>query len=435
MSKLPPKHIAIIGAGPSGCFVAQSLQRAWKDSEITVFDRFAVPYGLIRYGVAADHQHTKAITRQFDRVFQDGSVRFAGNVEIGTDISLAELREQFDLVILASGRWRDRHLSVPGSSLNGVVPSGDIINALNAVPRPSIPLPEIGDRVVVVGAGNVAIDMVRFLVKTADDYAGSDVAPGALSQYLASPASKITVLSRSPIATAKADVAMVKELGKITGVRYTFANSSPATEDNALGRKREEAFETLAALDVPEPRAHVHFVFGAEPSKVTGNGRVENVHLGVAPAGEASVIPADTVISAIGFDVNAPGHLNYAEEFDFTPSEGSGQVETGGQPEAALYRVGWLKRGPVGAIPANRADSNVVAKEIIAAAEAGEIFASDAHGGFEALPEQVRRQAVSFEQWQKIDAAEIAAAEPDRIRTKLLSHDEMLGIAQGALVE
>ncbi|MDJ1370084.1 FAD-dependent oxidoreductase [Gulosibacter molinativorax] len=423
MSNTPPKHIAIIGSGPSGCFVAQSLQRAWKDSEITVFDRFAVPYGLIRYGVAADHQHTKAITRQFDRMFADGSVRFAGNVEIGTDISLAQLRERFDLVILASGRWRDRHLSVPGSSLKGVIPSGDIINALNAVPRPSIPLPEIGERVVVVGAGNVAIDMVRFLVKTAADYAGSDVAPGALEQYLAAPASAITVLSRSPIATAKADVAMVKELGKIAGVRYTFANSSPATEDNALGRKREDAFAALAEIEVDEPRAHVHFVFGAEPSKVTGAGKVEQVHLGAAPVGEASVIPADTVISAIGFDANAPGHLNYAEEFDFTPAEESGKVDEG------LYRVGWLKRGPVGAIPANRADSNVVAKEILAAAESGELTASLDRGGFESLPESLRAQSVSFAAWQKIDAAETAAAETDRIRTKLLDHEAMLDIA------
>ncbi|KAB1640966.1 FAD-dependent oxidoreductase [Gulosibacter chungangensis] len=440
MSKLPPKHIAIVGSGPSGCFVAQSLQRAWKDSEITVFDRFAVPYGLIRYGVAADHQHTKAITRQFDRMFAaspaaPNAVRFAGNIEIGTDITLSELRSHFDLVILASGRWRDRHLSVPGSRLPGVVPSGDIINALNAVPRPSIPLPEIGERVVVVGAGNVAIDMVRFLVKTAEDYSGSDIAPEALKQYLASPASNITVLSRSPIATAKADVAMVKELGKIPGVRFSVANSSPATEDNALGRKREEAFESLTTIEVTEPRAHVHFIFGAEPSKVTGDGRVGQVHLGVAPAGEASVIPADTVISAIGFDVNAPGHLNYAEEYDFGPSEGSGQVEAGGRPEAALYRVGWLKRGPVGAIPANRADSNKVAKEIIAASESGELFANPDHGGFAALPSTLREQAISFAQWQKIDAAETESAETDRIRTKILSHDAMLDIAHGALVE
>lgn len=420
----PPKHIAIIGSGPSGCFAAQLLRRAWKDAEIVVFDRLAAPYGLIRYGVAPDHQHTKAITRQFDRLFAEGSVRFAGNVEVGTDIGLAELRDRFDLVLLASGRWRDRTLSVPGSRLDGVVPSGDIVNALNAVPRPSIPLPRIGERVVVVGAGNVAIDMVRFLVKTAEDYAGSDVAPPALEQYLASPASRITVLSRSPIASAKADVAMIRELGRIAGVRYTFANSSPATEDNALGRKREAAFADLASIDADDPRAHVHFIFGAEPSRIAGRERVERVHLGAAPAGEASVIPADTVISAIGFDVHAPGHLNYAEEFDFAPSDGSGRLGPG------LYRVGWLKRGPVGAIPANRADSTLVVNEILAAVEAGERFASPGRGGFAALPGSVRDQAVSFEQWRKIDAAETAAAEPGRIRAKLPSHDAMLDVAR-----
>ncbi|MGO1545022.1 MAG: FAD-dependent oxidoreductase [Gulosibacter sp.] len=429
MSNPTPKHIAIIGCGPSGCFVAQSLQRVWKDAEITIFDRLAVPYGLIRYGVAADHQHTKAITRQFDRAFASGAIRFAGNIEVGTDISLEALREHFDLVILASGRWRDRALTIPGSRLEGIVPSGDIINALNTVPRPNLPLPEIGERVVVVGGGNVAIDMVRFLVKTADDYVGSDVSPEVLNQYLKSPAKSVTVLSRSPIASAKSDVAMVKELGKIPGVRYTFANSSPATEDNTLGRKREDAFAALAELDATEePRVQVHFVFGAVPSKITGTDSVSEMHLAAAPAGESSVIPADTVISAIGFDVNVPGHSHYAEEIDFTPSESTGKIDT------ALYRVGWLKRGPVGAIPANRADSNEVAKEIIGDVESGVLSiaaAGSGKRGFDALPEALREQSVSFEQWQKIDEAETAAAGPDRIRQKITHHEDMLAIAHG----
>lgn len=424
MSDATPRHIAIVGSGPSGCFVAQSLRRTWADAEITIFDRFAVPYGLIRYGVAADHQHTKAITRQFDRSFANGDVRFAGNVEIGSDVSLDELREHFDVVVLASGRWRDRMLSVPGSRLEGVLPSGDIINALNTVPRPAIPMPEIGKRVVVVGAGNVALDMVRFLAKTGDDYAGSDVNPVALAQYLASPATHITVLSRSPIASAKSDVAMVKELGKIAGARFTYANTSQATEDNALGRKREAAFADLAAIDVAEPRVHVHFIFGAEPARVTGDERVEAVHLGAAPAGESSVIEADTVISAIGFDVNAPGQWHYAEHIDFAPAD-SGLIEPG------LYRAGWLKRGPVGAIPANRADAVEVAKEIVSDVESGASPIVDGKQGYAALPAEVRERAVSFEQWQRIDEVETAAAEADRIRRKLPNHDSMLDVALG----
>lgn len=427
MNAQTPRHIAIIGSGPAGCFTAQALRRHWKDAEITIFDRLAAPYGLIRYGVAADHQHTKAVTRQFDRNFSSDDFRFAGNVEVGTDIDLDSIRAEFDIVVLATGRWRDRTLTVPGAHLNGVLVSGDIVNALNTVPRPNIPMPAIGEKVVVVGAGNVALDMVRFLIKTAADYADSDVSPEALDSYLGSPATHVTVLSRSPIASAKADVAMIRELGKIPGVRITVANSSPATEDNTLGRKREFAFSELASHEVDEVRAHVHFVFGATPSRIGGTQHVETVHLSAAPAGEASVIPADTVISAIGFDVNAPGHWHYAEEYDFTPSDDLGRIGPG------LYRSGWLKRGPVGAIPANRSDAHQVAKEIIADFELAD-FESDntpstSTGGYEALPQALRGQAVNFAEWGRIDAAELANADKSRIRRKFHDHKDMLAAA------
>ena len=423
MTDPTPRHVAIVGSGPSGCFVAQALRRAWPEAEVTVFDRLAAPYGLIRYGVAADHQHTKAITRQFDRAFAEGELRFAGNVEIGTDVSLDELREHFDVVVLASGRWRDRMLSVPGSRLAGVVPSGDLVNALNGVPRPAIPMPAIGERVVVVGAGNVAIDMVRFLIKTAADHDGSDVTPEALEHYLARPATHVTVLSRSPIAAAKSDVAMVRELGKMPGVRFTVANTSPAADDNALGRKREAAFAALAQLEVADPRVHVHFVFGAEPGRVLGRERVEGVQLAAAPAGEPTTIAADTVVSAIGFDVNAPGHWHYAEHLDFAPSE-SGALEPG------LYRAGWLKRGPHGAIPANRADAVEVAKEIVADVASGRTRADASRRGVAALPARVREQLIDFDGWRRIDAAEVAAAGPGRLRRKFTDHDAMVAAAR-----
>lgn len=421
-----PRHIAIVGSGPSGCFTAQALHRKWPDAEVTVFDRLAVPYGLIRYGVAADHQHTKAITRQFDRSFADGGVRFAGNMEVGTDLGLDQLRQNYDIVVLASGRWRDRALSIPGGKLPGVVVSGDIVNALNAVPRPAIPMPRIGRRVVVVGAGNVALDMVRFLIKTDADYDGSDVASAALRQYLEAPATEITVLSRSPIAAAKADVAMVKELGKIDGVKFSYANTSPATDDNALGRKREEAFGQLAAIEIDDPRVRVHFIFGAEPGRIRGTDHVEALHLQAAPAGEPSVLECDTVISAIGFDVNAPGQWHYAQHLDFTPADATGRIEDG------LYRVGWLKRGPHGAIPANRADANEVVKEIIADVEACRFHAHEEARGYEGLPERARANAVSFDDWRHIDEAEVRAAEPGRIRHKITDHDTMLATVRAA---
>lgn len=423
MNAEAPHHIAIVGSGPAGCFTAQALHRHWKDAQITIFDRLATPYGLIRYGVAADHQHTKALTRQFDRNFIAEDFRFAGNIEIGTDISLDEIRRAYPIVVLATGRWRDRSLTVPGSKLDGVLVAGDIVNALNSVPRPNLPMPEIGKRVVVVGAGNVALDMIRFLIKMEADYAGSDVSPEALNRYLREPAQEITVLSRSPIATAKADVAMVKELSKTSGIQFHVTNSSTATEDNILGRKREAAFAELAQQRVEAPRVRVHFIFGSTPSRITGSAKVEAVHLSEAPSGVESVIPTDTVISAIGFDVNAPGHWHYAEEYDFAPSNTLGRVDDG------LYRAGWLKRGPVGAIPANRADAHQVAKEIIADVEADQRMCGGRFAGYDALPASVRNHAVDFAAWLKIDGVETANCPASRARQKLHTHTEMLEVA------
>ena len=395
MNAQTPRHIAIIGSGcPAGCFTAQALRRHWKDAEITIFDRLAAPYGLIRYGVAANHQHTKAVTRQFDRNFSSGDFRFAGNIEVGTDIDLASIRDEFDIVVLATGRWRDRTLTGPGAHLDGVLVSGDIVNALDTVPRPNIPMPAIGQKVVVVGAGNVALDMVRFLIKTATDYADSDVSPEALDSYLDSPATHVTVLSRSPIASAKADVAMIRELGKIPGVRITVANSSPATEDNTLGRKREAAFAELSSHEVENARAHVHFVFGATPSRIGGTQHVETVHLSAAPAGEASAIPADTVISAIGFDAQRPGALALCRGVRFHPF---------GRPRPHRPRtlpLGMAQARTGGCNSANRSDAHQVAKEIIADFESTDVESADSpsasSGGYEALPQTLRDQAVSF---------------------------------------
>lgn len=429
MSTKRPIHIAIVGSGPSGCFMAQALHKAWPEANITIFDRLAVPYGLIRYGVAADHQHTKAVTRQFDRMFTSGQVCFAGNIDVGVDVGLDQLRAHFDVVVLASGRWRDRPLAIPGARLPGVIVAGDIVNALNVVPRPALPMPVIGRRVIVVGAGNVAFDMVRFLIKTPADFADSDISDPALSQYQAAPARRVTLLSRSPIALAKADVAMVKELSKVGNVRFTFANSIPATATNHVGRKREAAFAELADRRVRDPRVEVHFVFGAEPGRVRGVDHVEELVLKAAPSGEPSTIPADTIISAIGFDVNAPGHWHYARHLDFSPSDDSGRIENG------LYRVGWLKRGPHGAIPANRADAYQVAKEIIADVESGQLNLLGNKRGYIALPVAARQSAVSFEEWQRIDAYERASAPSDRIRKKISNHATMLDVAHSGSTE
>lgn len=423
MTGHPPRRIAVVGSGPAGCFTAQALHRRWPEAELTVFDRLAAPYGLVRYGVAPDHQHGKAVARQFDRLFADG-VRFAGDVELGGVLPLETLRAQYDLVVLATGLDRDRALPLPGAQLPGVVPAGRIVAALNAAPRPPVPMPAIGPRAVVIGAGNVAVDIVRLLAKTEREHAGGDVDPDALASYLARPAAEVTLLSRSSAVSAKADPAMLRELGGIPGVAFEFveADPAPAPPQDPTAARRLAALAELAALPAPErPRLRVRLLFGASPERILGEDAVRGVRLADPPAGWPAEIHADTVVTAIGFEAD-PDACGGGLELAPSPSGRMGE---------RLYRTGWLKRGPVGAVPANRADAAEVVREIVEDAEAGLLAPRDRARGFAGLPEEVRRRAVSFEQWRRVDAVERAAAAPDRVRRKIREHGAMLAVARG----
>ena len=169
-------HIAIVGAGPSGLFAAQNLRRLVANAVIDVFDRLPVPFGLIRYGVAADHQGVKAVARQFERLFEREGVRFFGNVHIGRDITVEELTEFHDVVLLAAGLAGDRRLGIEGELLPGVLSAGRLTRWLNSHPDEAAFRPKLGTHVVIIGNGNVALDIARLLLKTPQELSGSDLA-------------------------------------------------------------------------------------------------------------------------------------------------------------------------------------------------------------------------------------------------------------------
>lgn len=438
MTPQPNPQIAIIGSGPAGCYLAQALRRSLPGAELTIFDRTAAPFGLIRYGVAPDHQHTKAITRQFDRLLQSPEVRFVGGVDVDTDISLARLREIFDVVVLATGLQQDRALGVPGAQLQGVYAAGDITRALNAHPEAAPEgFPDLGDDVVVIGAGNVALDIVRFLVKDRSGYVGSDVNDSALEQYLAAPAQRITVLSRASAGASKGDPQMLRELATLPRATYsvTDVGAEPgATTEPVLAddQTRAARLASISALDRSvrgaSPGPDVALRFGARPSRILGDGRVNAVEY---TCGEQTVmLPATAVITAIGFDPRcapeAEGETSAAGIIaSLPPNLDSGRIAPG------LYRTGWAQRGPRGAIPENRTSAKLVAAEIVA-----DLAGSPSHeenrgaGGYAALDAELRGRAVDFSQWLALDAHERQTAPEDRVRRKVASHQQMIDIAR-----
>ncbi len=420
-------RIVIVGAGPSGCFIAGALRRSLPGAQILVIDRLPCPFGLVRYGVAADHQSTKSITRQFDRIFTREGVEFAGNVRVVREpeagaVTLDELVDVADAVVLATGLAADRPLGVPGDDLPGVYGSGAITGLLNSHPDGEAAedaLARLGERVSIVGMGNVAIDLIRFLAKEDTDFDGSDINDAALDAYRRSQVASVDVFSRSPIELAKCDAQMIRELSQIAGLHVTLHGAVGVDTDTVADRtqkSRVEALRELAARAVPDDvRIELRLHFGARPERVVGTDRVERL---LVSTGEGSrlEVAADSIISAIGFEAG-PGCLAIA-----TPDAGSGRIRPG------LYRVGWLRRGPRGTIPENRADAVAVAAEIVSDFGSGAIDRVEA--GTPILPEEVAVAAVSYDQWLAVDRHERESAPFGRIRAKLRSSAQMLHVAR-----
>jgi len=413
--------VAIVGSGPSGCYTAQFLRKELPLADITVFERLPVPYGLVRYGVAGDHQGTKNVTRQFDRMFDRERVRFAGNVALGKTVSLADLRECFDITILATGLSGDRALMIPGAELAGIYGAGRMTRLLNAHPDEARFEPVLGRRVVIVGNGNVAIDLVRLLSKGPEHLDGTDVSH--MHGHLYVPHRHIDVVGRTAAAVAKFDTALIRELGRTPGVRYRILGALEPRDNRPIDEAKLTALLELERSSEHATERTVDFHFGWAPVAVLGTSQVEAVHFQSSDEGRRNmVLPAESVITAIGFCPHPEQEL-LSDAFVGQHTE----LETGRVP-SDLYSVGWLRRGPRGGIPDNRDDARTIVGAVTAAVRSGSL--SFGKPGFCALPSSIKEAAINFEGWKRIDRAELDSTPPERLRAKISSIDEMLTIAR-----
>jgi ferredoxin--NADP+ reductase len=357
--------IAIVGSGPSGCYLAQNLRKRWKEAEIVIFDRLPVPYGLVRFGVAPDHLGTKAVARQFDRLFEREGVRFIGETEIGDRIPLEELREAFDIVVLASGLHGDRALGVPGDTLTGVYGAGRLTRLINGHPGEKVDGIRIGERVAIVGNGNVAMDLVRLLATPAERLRELGVAEDVVRSLQPESITRIDVVGRSAAHDAKFDLAMLRELLKLPDVRFVVEGSlATGAMADADGTAKRDALAELAQDSPARAARSVHFHFGWTPERVIGKDRVQSIAFH-STAGEsaAMLLDVDAVLTAIGFEELTASPIQRSHHESPDSDLDKGYLARG------LYCAGWLRRGPRGTIPQNRADSKMVAEAIIEAVE------------------------------------------------------------------
>lgn len=361
--------IAIIGSGPSGCYTAQFLRKRWRDSEITIFDRLTEPYGLVRYGVAPDHHGTKAVARQFDRLFERDGVRFVGGTEIGSgsSLTLERIRAAFDIVVLATGLHADRPLTGPGADLPQVYGSGRLTRLINGHPEEGSEGLHLGERVTIVGHGNVAIDLLRVFLTDPDALAALNI-DGAVVDAIR-PIRHIDIVGRSRPLLAKFDSAMVRELSRIPDVRFRadgLGEDTDAREPDPVAGARRDAVAGLVEASPLDASRTVHFHFGWAPEAVLETASVTRIVFRAADgAGGSLTLATDSVCTAIGFAEAETAPILRRDH------ESAGADLTTGYLDDGLYCVGWLRRGPRGTIPENRADARMVSEVIGAAVDSG----------------------------------------------------------------
>ena len=431
------RHFAIIGSGPAGFYTAEALAKAYGESaRIDIIDKLPVPYGLIRFGVAPDHQSIKAVSKRYDKVADDPQVRFVGNVAVGEAVSVEELRGLYDAVILATGAPHDRALGIPGEDLPNVIGSAAFVGWYNGHPDFADLAPRLdGANAVVIGNGNVALDVARILSKTRAEFAGSDIVGHALDALDGSGVRTITFLGRR----GPHQIAMTtKELGELGHLHAAApvvdpADFPPLAEDEALDPGLRKSVTHLRAFAAAPPAGDkpktIVFDFFAKPLAIEGEGRAERVLVErtrldggrAVGTGETYAVPADLVVSCIGYS---------SPHIDGVPydADGGKYRNDHGQIDDGLYCVGWARRGPSGTIGTNRPDGYEVAERVAGAMAPGSDGGKAGGDVLDALLGERGVKSTSFDDWRRIEAAETAAARPDSPREKFVRHHDWLNV-------
>jgi ferredoxin--NADP+ reductase len=450
-----PYYIAIVGSGPSGFFAAASLLKAADASDeidvaVDMLEMLPTPWGLVRSGVAPDHPKIKSISKQFEKTGTDARFRFFGNVVVGEHVEAAELAEQYDAVIYAVGTQSDKPLNIPGENLTGSISAVDFVGWYNAHPHFEDKTPNLsGARAVVVGNGNVAIDVARILVTDPDVLALTDIADHALESLRPCGVDEVVIIGRrGPLQTAFTTMEL-RELGELEGVDVIVdpaqLESITDEEAEAAGKVTKLNIKVLRGYAERAPRPghrRIVFRFLTSPIEIKGETHVEHIVLGrnelvaddsgwvsAKDTGEREELPVQLVVRSVGYrGVPTPG-LPFDEKRGTIPHN-DGRVE-GRRNE---YVVGWIKRGPTGVIGTNKSDSQETVDTVLAdLADASLADFADDHATKLAdwLAER-QPKVVTSAHWEIIDHFERSAGEPHgRPRVKLANLAKLLHIGHG----
>jgi ferredoxin--NADP+ reductase len=450
-----PLRVAVVGSGPAAFYAAAPLL-ASEDPvvEVDMIERLPTPWGLVRLGVAPDHPQLKTVSKAFEKIAARPGFRFLGNVEVGRDVSHGELSSLYDAVVYAVGSQTDRRLGIPGEDLPGSCAATELVAWYNGHPDyQHLEFDLTHERAVVVGNGNVALDVARMLVLTQAELAPTDTTDAAIAAIVACGISEIVVLGRRGPVQAAWTSTELGELGELEGADVVVDPAEleldpvSAAElegaSNVVHRNVEILREFAARAPSGKPR-RVTLRFRASPVAILGEERVEGVeivHNRLEPDGRGSVravpteqrevIPCGIVFRSVGYrGVGVPG-VPFDEATGVISNVG-GRVSADDEPVPGVYCAGWIKRGPSGVIGTNKKDASETVEHLLEDARAGRLPARGT-GSIDALLAERGTEVVMYAGWARIDDVERARGEEQgRPRVKLASWDELLAAARAA---
>ncbi len=445
MAEADRLKIAVVGSGPAGFYAADALLRGPVSSSVDLFERLPVPFGLVRYGVAPDHQGIKRVQVAFERTAALPGFRFFGNVEVGRDVSVEELLAGYHAVLFATGAALDRSLDIPGEELSGSYAATSFVGWYNGHPDfVDLKFSLAAERAVVVGMGNVALDVARILLHDRSELAKTDISDAALAALRASPVREVVLLGRRGPAQAAFDQGELEAIADLPGVGVEVdADVSFADEADLLPAARKN-LAYLARLKLAGPGSKPRLLklrFLASPVELLGdNGRVRALriednrlvgagpHIRAEPTGKVWELQTGLVIRSVGYRGAATPGLPFEAKRNVIPSSAGRVTNLAGEPQLGLYTAGWIKRGPSGLIGTNKADSKETVDLLLRDTEVlrGRALRVDVA---ELLASR-GVQLVSFADYRKIDAAEKARGEArGKVRDKLERIPDMLAAA------
>jgi ferredoxin--NADP+ reductase len=454
-----PLRVAVVGSGPAGFYAAGQLLAAelaapWAGVEVDMIERLPTPWGLVRLGVAPDHPNIKAVSRAFEKIAAKPGFRFLGNVELGRDLHQSDLARLYDAVVYAVGAQSDRRLGIPGEDLPGSLPATEFVAWYNGHPDfEALDVDLDVERALVIGNGNVAVDVARMLALTPLELAPTDTADAAIEALCGAGIREILLIGRRGPAQAAFTTPELQELGELAGadvlVDPADLELDPVSEtslvDDTNARRNLALLRDYAAREPTGKAKRLYLRFLLSPVAILGEGRVEAVELVrnvlvsdehgrlvASPTEKRETVPCGLVFRSVGYRGVALPELPFDEARGTIRNDRGRVLDADGRQVAGVYCAGWIKRGPTGVIGTNKKD----------AAETVELLLEDAHAGRLGRPEQPTAAAVGalldergvsrvlYEGWLAIDERERALGEPlGRPRVKLCSWDELLSTA------